>query len=91
MNNSNITVSNPQAQFSIGTQYKTRHKHPKLCTVVDIHYTYNFKGELVKVRYVAENELLGQKVVDSDVVAPTIARGLVKHGATCTPENKSLV
>jgi hypothetical protein len=62
---------------AIGTKYKTRHKEPRLCTVTDILKTYNSKGELVQVRYVAVHDVLGQQVVESDVVATTIAMGLV--------------
>lgn len=56
----------------IGKQYKTRGKHPKLCTVVDVHTTRNQKGEIVKVRYVSEHVFLNQKVIDKDVVKTTI-------------------
>ena len=56
----------------IGKQYKTRGKHPRLCTVVDVHTTRNQKGEIVKVRYVSEHVFLNQKVIDKDVVKTTI-------------------
>lgn len=56
----------------IGKQYLTRGKHPKLCTVVDVHTTCNQKGEIVKVRYVSEHVFLNQKVIDKDVVKTTI-------------------
>lgn len=62
-------------RFNIGTQYLSRGKYPKLCTVVDIHKTYNNAGELVKTRYVATYEFLGQTIKDSDVVDATIAMG----------------
>lgn len=62
--------------FAIGTQFKTRGKYPKLCTVTDVLKTYNAAGELVHTRYVAEHDFLGVKVHDRDVVAVTIARGL---------------
>lgn len=63
--------------YAIGTKFKTRHKHPRLCTVIDIHTTYNVAGQLVKVRYVATYEFCGQTITDSDVVAATIAMGLI--------------
>ena len=66
-------------KFNIGTQYKTCGKHPRLCTVIDILRTYNSAGELVKTRYVATHEFLGQTITDSDVPETTVARGLVKH------------
>jgi len=61
----------------IGVVYKTRHKNPKICTVVDKLETYNSKGELVKTRYVSEHEFLGQTVTDNDVVPTTILRGRI--------------
>lgn len=63
--------------YAIGTQYKTRGKQPRLCTVVDILRTYNSANELVKTRYVAQHEFMGQVVTDRDVCATTIAMGLV--------------
>lgn len=64
-----------QPKFSIGQQFKTRGKHPKLCTVTDILRTYNSAGELVSLRYVATHEFAGQLVIDHDVVETTIAMG----------------
>ena len=64
-------------EYPIGTQFKTRGKVPRLCTVTDILKTYNSAGELVKIRYVAQHDFMGQKVNDYDVVATTIAMGLM--------------
>jgi hypothetical protein len=64
--------------YPIGTQFKTRHKHPRHCTIIDVLKTYNSKNELVSIRYVATHEVMGQTVVDRDVVAATIAMGLIK-------------
>lgn len=64
-------------RFAIGTRYKTRDKHPRECTVVDIHKTFNMAGELVKIRYVATHNFAGQVLTDNDVVETTIARGLL--------------
>lgn len=61
----------------IGVVYKTRHKRPKVCTVVDKLETYNTKGELVKTRYVAEHDFLGQTVIDNDVARSTILMGRI--------------
>jgi hypothetical protein len=63
--------------YPIGTVFMTRGKHPRTCTVVDQLTTKNSKGEVVSERYVAAHEFCGQKVHDNDVVAVTIARGLV--------------
>lgn len=64
-------------EYEIGTKYKTRGKHPNLCTVTDIYKTYNSAGDLVKVRYEAQHEFCGQIVNDHDVCATTIAMGLI--------------
>lgn len=63
--------------YPIGTVFKTRGKHPLTCTVVDHLTTTNSKGEVVRERYVATHQFCGQTVEDQDVVAVTIARGLV--------------
>lgn len=72
-----------EAKYPIGTTFATRGKHPKLCTVTDILKTYNSRGELVKIRYVATHLFAGQVVTDSDVVETTIAMG---HVADVDPE-----
>lgn len=66
-------------QFAIGTKFKTRHKIPRVCQVIDILKTYNNAGELVSIRYVSVHEFMGQKVTDSNVVETTIAMGLIKE------------
>lgn len=66
-----------EPKFKIGQQYKTMGKHPKVCTIIDIHKTYNTSGEMVKLRYVSQHEYLGQTLKDDDVVETTIARGLI--------------
>lgn len=65
-------------EFAIGTKFKAGGKVKRLCTVVDIHRTYNSKNELVKVRYVATHDFMGQTITDRDVVATTIKRGLIE-------------
>jgi len=67
---------NEQPRFPIGTQYSSRGKHPRICTVVDYHRTYNTAGELVKCRYVASHFLMGRQVFDYDVVEVTVAMGV---------------
>ena len=62
--------------IEIGTKYMSRGKHPRECTVEDIHKTYDSKGNLVKTRYVASHEFLGQKVYNYDVCGATIAVAL---------------
>jgi hypothetical protein len=68
---------NTDARFPIGTRYLSQHrKYPYVCTVVDIHRTYNAAGVLVKVRYVATHDFCGQPVTESDIVDVTVARGV---------------
>lgn len=66
--------------YPIGTQYKTRGKHPNVCTVTDVLKTYNSKGELVKTRYVSVHRFMGQTVTNHDVPGASIAMGLVTNG-----------
>ncbi len=74
----------PKPKYKIGTRYKTRGKHPRICTVVNIHHTYDLNGELIKTRYVSEHEFLGQVVTDFDVPQVTIDMGLIDEPATQT-------
>lgn len=64
------------AKFPIGQSFKTRGKGQRYCRVVDILKTYNCAGTLVKVRYVAEHEFMGQTIRDEDVCETTISMGL---------------
>ena len=61
--------------ITIGTQYYSSGKYPKLCTVIDIHTTYNYLNELVKIRYVTAHEFMGQIIKEYDIPAITIQRG----------------
>ncbi len=65
--------------YPIGTEYMSRGKHPRKCTVVDVYTTKNLAGETVKVRYVSVHKMLDQDVFDYDVVSATIARGIVEE------------
>lgn len=68
-------------KYPIGTKYTLkRPKYSRKCTVVDHYKTYNLAGELVKERYVCSHELLGQTVIEHDVVETTIAIALSKGG-----------
>lgn len=64
-------------RFPIGTQYWSRGKHPRLCTVVALLTTKDEDGRVVSIRYTTQHEFLGQKVDNHDVVDPTIAMGLL--------------
>jgi hypothetical protein len=61
----------------IGTKFKTRGKHPRECTVVDIYTTTNLAGEVVKTEYLCEHEFMGQKMKTLQI-ATTISMGLIK-------------
>lgn len=78
-----LTLQDQKGLYAIGTKFMTRGKSPRLCTVIDIHRTYNSAGELVRIRYVATHEFMGQTMVDGDVVATTIAMGIdaAKHAS----------
>lgn len=65
-------------QFEIGTVYTNR--RGQKCTVVDVLKTFNSAGKFVNVRYVAEHQLMGQSVSDSDVLEITIAKSLWERG-----------
>lgn len=65
-------------QYTIGTEFTSGGKVKRLYTVIDVLSTYNSAKELVKVRYVATHEFMGQVVTDRDVCAVTIAKGLVE-------------
>lgn len=64
-------------RFPIGTQYMSRGKNPRVCTVVDQLTTTNSRGEAVAVRYITSHEFCGQAVTQTDVVDATIALGLL--------------
>ena len=61
----------------IGTQYMTRGKHPRLCTVVDKLTTTRSDGTIHNTRYVATHEFLGQTVYEYYVVRATIVMGAI--------------
>ena len=66
----------------IGTQFMTRGKCPRLCTVVDLWITTNAAGKLMTYRYVATHRsATGQIVTDYDVVGVTVAMGLISTPA----------
>ncbi len=64
-------------KFQIGQKYIKRGKRKDICTVIDIHTTYNSAGEVVKERYVSTHTFMGQVVTDRDVVETTIAMGAI--------------
>jgi hypothetical protein len=61
----------------IGRKFKTRGKHPRECTIIDVLRTYNSANELVQVRYIATHMLGAQTITDRDVCTATISMGLL--------------
>lgn len=65
-------------RFSIGTKFiRYSRAEKQVETIVDIYTTHNNAGEVVKVRYVATHEFMGQEVADYDIPEATIARSEV--------------
>ncbi len=67
-------MNRPEPKYPIGTTFTTRGKHGRKVTVVDIHQTYNLKGERVAVEYQTEHEFCGQ-TVHGEAVETTITLG----------------
>lgn len=66
--------------WPIGTQFIRRQsKRKDVETVVDILTTTNSKGEVCHIRYIASHDFAGQQVLNKDVVATTIAMGLINN------------
>lgn len=63
-----------EPKYPIGTQFKSRGKFPRTCTVIDILKTYNHAGELVEIQYVATHDFMGQSIKDK-YVETSIALG----------------
>lgn len=61
-----------EPRFQIGHKYMGRNKRE--CTVTDIHKTYNVAGDLVRLRYVATHQFMGQVMTEVDILETTIAR-----------------
>ena len=73
-----MLITEKVPRFAIGQQFKRPGKHAKVETVIDILRTYNFAGELVRIRYVAQHDFMGQMITDYDVVDATIARNAIR-------------
>ena len=64
--------------IALGTQFirsRGKQKNNRVETVVDILKTYNNAGELVRTRYAASHDFLGQTIIDTDIVSTTILKG----------------
>lgn len=60
------------ADYPVGTVYHDRNN--RVCTIVDRLTTTNLAGEVVRVRYVATHEFMGQTVTDRDVTPLEVMR-----------------
>jgi hypothetical protein len=67
MTNDNTTTQPKDMTITIGTQWRTRGKHPRRCTVIDILKTYNHEGTLVKTEYLSTHQFMGQPLQRVDV------------------------
>ena len=76
-----LTGTRAVPRFAIGTRFVHANGHRE-SVVQDILRTYNAKGELVRIRYVAVRTLAGMPVTDYDMLETTIAKGLVPAGDT---------
>lgn len=70
-------------KYPIGTKYISRGKRKDICTVVDFLTTTNSKGEIIKIRYVATHDFMGQTVTDYDVLEGSIT---MSHGELGVPK-----
>lgn len=57
-------------KYNIGFEYTDRNK--RLCKIIDYYITYNINNDIVKERYVVERRLLGQVIIDNDVIQTSI-------------------
>lgn len=64
-------------RFPIGTQYTSRGKVKRVCTVVDQLTVTNAAGEVVKTYYKSSHEFMGQTIYEHEVCTTTIARNLI--------------
>ena len=65
----------------VGTGCLARGRRQGVCAVVGRLTTTNDKGGVVRTRYVASHDFCGQPVLNRDVCAVTIARGLINKAA----------
>ncbi len=69
-------------KYPIGTKFFSRNKRKDIYTVIDYLTTTNLKGEVVKVRYIANTDFMGQKLTDYDVIEGSIT---MSHGMLGVP------
>ena len=78
METQDIHHNQPSAIYPIGFKYTIkRPKFTREYEVIDYRRTYNNAGQLVEFRYVTSHDLLGQKVINRDVVHTTITMAVL--------------
>lgn len=66
-------------RFPVGTKFATRSRDAGvhiLHTVTNFHTTRNLAGEIVRARYVATHQFMGQDVEVTDIPQLTVAIGV---------------
>jgi len=65
-------------KYTIGTRFiRNGDKHKRIYTIIDYYITTNHAGEVVKSRYVAGYEMLGQILIDPDITQTTIDKATI--------------
>jgi len=62
------TIHASNTTLKIGDKFKRRRNKKcdiDLCEIVDIHKTFNFKGDNILTEYVCTKDFLGQKIKES--------------------------
>lgn len=62
--------------YPIGTKFTPRGKNNREHTIIDTLRTYDSNNRLVRFRYVATKQIMGQTVTDYNVVHTTIELAL---------------
>ena len=64
-------------KYGAGTKFirkSGKRKNKQVETITDVYRTYNNANELIKIRYVATHEFIGNTITDYDVLETTISR-----------------
>lgn len=69
-------MNNSPQKHPIGTQYYTRGKNPRLCTITDFMTVTNSKGEIIKTYYQSQHEFMGQIITYHEVPHASVAMGI---------------
>jgi len=67
-------------RFKIGTKYTDRKGYE--CEIINVRLTFDASGDWTDTRYVVSHKLMGQDIIDYNVVDTTIARALWNDSLT---------